>query len=189
MLVGRAMRITPAPIGGVAVVEMEPCRDNRGTFTRLFCPTELREIIGTRQIAQINRSHTNSVGAVRGLHYQRSPFAEIKLVSCLKGRVWDVAVDLRAGSRTFLQWHAEELTAQNYRMLVIPEGCAHGFQVLEPDSELLYLHTAFYNSTSEGGVTPTDPRLRVQWPLPVVDLSDRDRSHPMLADDFTGLTL
>jgi len=183
------MKITPTPIGGVAVVEMEPFIDNRGAFTRLFCNAELREVIGTRQIAQINRSHTNSVGAVRGLHYQRSPFAEMKLVSCMNGRIWDVAVDLRAGSRTFLQCHAEELTANNYRMLVIPEGCAHGFQVLEPDSELLYLHTAVYNSASEGGVKPTDPRLRIRWPLPIVDLSDRDRSHPMLADDFTGLTV
>ena len=183
------MKIAPTPIGGVAVVEVEPFIDNRGTFARLFCAAELGEIIGTRQIAQINRSHTNSVGAVRGLHYQRFPFTEMKLVTCLNGRVWDVAVDLRAGSRTFLQWHAEELTANNHRMLVIPEGCAHGFQVLEPDSELLYLHTAFYNSASEGGVNPTDARLRVRWPLPVVDLSERDRSHPLLADDFAGLTI
>src|SRR5262245_52159709 len=152
------MKITTTSIGSVAVVDMEPFIDSRGKFTRLFCAAELREIIGSRHIAQINRSHTNSVGAVRGLHYQRAPFAELKLVTCLNGRVWDVAVDLRAGSRTFLQWHAEELTAHNYRMLVIPEGCAHGFQVLESDSELLYLHTGFYNSASCGSEEHISPR-------------------------------
>src|SRR5689334_11302595 len=99
MLVGRAMKITATSIGGVAVVEMEPFLDNRGAFTRLFCTTEFSGLLETRQIAQINRSHTNSAGAVRGLHYQRSPFAEMKFVTCLNGRVWDVAVDLRAGSR------------------------------------------------------------------------------------------
>jgi dTDP-4-dehydrorhamnose 3,5-epimerase len=183
------MKIRPTAIHGVAVVETKPFMDHRGAFTRVFCAAELSEIIGSRGIAQINRSRTNSVGAVRGLHYQRPPHAEMKLVSCLKGRVWDVALDLRKGSRTFLQWHAEELTPMNASMLVIPEGCAHGFQVLEPDSELLYLHTAFYNAASEGGVQPMDPRVNLTWPLPIVDLSARDCDHPLLTDAFTGLTV
>src|SRR5262245_58830773 len=110
------MKIRATAIRGVAVVETEPFIDNRGAFTRLFCAAELSEIIGSRGIAQINRSRTSSVGAVRGLHYQRPPHAEMKLVSCLKGRVWDVALDLRKGSRTFLQWHAEELTPMNSSM-------------------------------------------------------------------------
>jgi dTDP-4-dehydrorhamnose 3,5-epimerase len=166
---------------------MNPFSDNRGTFSRLFCATDLEDIIGTRRILQINRSSTNAVGAVRGLHYQRSPHAEMKLITCLNGRVWDVALDLRAGSKTFLQWHAEELTPSNSRMIVIPEGCAHGFQVLEPRSELLYLHTAFYDPGSEGGVRPTDPRLDIPWPLPISDISERDLNHPLLPADFAGL--
>jgi dTDP-4-dehydrorhamnose 3,5-epimerase len=167
---------------------MNPFSDNRGTFTRLFCAAELEDIIGTRRIVQINHSCTNGVGAVRGLHYQRSPHEEMKLITCLNGRVWDVVLDLRAGSKTFLQWHAEELTPSNSRMIVIAEGCAHGFQVLEPSSELLYLHTALYDSGSEGGVRPMDPRLGISWPLPIADLSERDRNHPLLPDDFAGLT-
>ena len=127
------------------------------------------------------------VGAVRGLHFQHPPHAEMKLVRCLKGKVWDVAVDLRAGSSTFMQWHAEEMSPKNSRMLVIPEGCAHGFQVLEKNSELLYLHTSFYAPGFEGGVLFSDPRLNISWPLPVTDLSERDRHHPLIAPDFMGL--
>jgi dTDP-4-dehydrorhamnose 3,5-epimerase len=123
------------------------------------------------------------------MHYQHPPHAEMKLVRCVKGGVWDVAVDLRAGSPTFLQWHAEELTPQNARMLIVPEGCAHGFQALEPDSELLYLHTAFYTPEAEGGVAHDDPRLAISWPLPVVDLSTRDRAHPQIMPSFSGISL
>jgi len=123
------------------------------------------------------------------LHFQYAPFAEMKLVRCLRGRVFDVAVDLRARSGTFLSWHAEELSKDNYQMMVIPEGCAHGFQVLEPDSELLYLHTAPYAPSSEGGVAFDDSRLAINWPLPPTDISKRDRGFPYIASDFTGLEL
>jgi dTDP-4-dehydrorhamnose 3,5-epimerase len=122
------------------------------------------------------------------MHFQNPPHAEMKLVRCLKGRVWDVAVDLRSGSPTFLRWHAEELAPEGARMLVIPEGCAHGFQALEPESELLYLHTAFYAPEAEGGVSYADPRLAITWPLPVSDLSPRDRSQPPIDHDFRGIT-
>jgi dTDP-4-dehydrorhamnose 3,5-epimerase len=188
MFVGRSLIPRSTAVRGVVVIEMNPFTDNRGAFTRLFCAAELEDVIGARRIVQINHSRTNAVAAVRGLHYQRPPHAEMKLITCLNGRVWDIALDLRAGSRTFLQWHAEELTPSNSRMIVIPEGCAHGFQVLEPGSELLYFHTAFYNSESEGGVRPTDPRLEIPWPLSISDLSQRDRNHPLLTDDFVGLT-
>jgi dTDP-4-dehydrorhamnose 3,5-epimerase len=111
----------------------------------------------------------------------------MKLVRCLRGRVWDVAVDLRRGSPTFLQWHAEELSAENGRLLVIPEGCAHGFQALEDHSELLYLHTAAYQPAAECGVAVDDARLGLSWPLPIRELSGRDRAHPPLTEDFEGL--
>ena len=181
------MKMTKTALPGVVVVETTRAVDPRGDFARLFCERELRPVIGDRRIVQINHSRTAQVGAVRGLHFQRPPHAEMKLVRCLKGRVWDVAVDLRAGSPTFLRWHAEELSAENGRMLIIPEGAAHGFQVLEPDSQMLYLHTAFYSSDAEGGVRCDDPRLAIAWPLPVAHLSPRDGSLPAIGHDFSGI--
>lgn len=183
------MKITPTAIAGVSVVDTQTFKDHRGAFARLFCEQALASIIGNRHIVQINHSRTTAVGAVRGMHFQRGPYAEMKLVRCLRGRVWDVAVDLRAGSPTFLHWHAEELSEENANMLVIPEGCAHGFQALEADSELLYLHTAPYTPEVEGGLAYDDPRLVIGWPLPVVDLSARDRQHPSISIDFAGLHL
>jgi dTDP-4-dehydrorhamnose 3,5-epimerase len=181
------MKILGTPIADLILVESKFQTDERGSLTRLYCQEELGELVGKRQIVQINQSSTRTVGTVRGLHYQRDPHAEMKLVRCIKGKVWDVAVDLRAGSPTFLQWHAEELSAENAHMMVIPEGFAHGFQVLEEDSELLYLHTAFYTPAVEGGVRPTDPQLSIAWPMVPQDLSDRDLSHPLLTSEFTGL--
>lgn len=173
---------------GVWVATTTAFVDHRGAFARLYCSQALSAVIGDRRIVQINHSLTHAVGAVRGLHYQRPPHAEMKLVRCIKGRVWDVAVDLRAGSPTFLQWHAEILSPENACLLVIPEGCAHGFQVLEADSELLYLHTHEYVAAAEGGVSCNDPRLAIAWPLPITDLSQRDGNHPPIAADFPGIT-
>jgi len=183
------MKIHRTPIEGLLLVESTPQTDERGSFNRLYCQNELGDLVGERQILQINHSSTGAVGAVRGMHFQNEPHAEMKLVRCIKGRVWDVAVDLRAGSSTFLNWHAEELSADNARMMVIPEGFAHGFQVLEQASELVYLHTAFYTPSAEGGVRPTDPELSISWPLPPQDLSDRDLKHPLLTTEFAGLVL
>ena len=183
------MNVRPTPLQGVVVVETTPIVDPRGAFARLFCERELAAVIGNRHIVQINHSRTRTVGAVRGLHFQHPPHAEMKLVRCLKGRVWDVAVDLRAGSPTFRQWHAEELTPDNALMLVIPEGCAHGFQVLEAESELLYLHTAPYTPAAEGGISPTDPLIAINWPLVITELSERDTTHPDLEKAFQGISI
>jgi dTDP-4-dehydrorhamnose 3,5-epimerase len=181
------VNITRTALRGVAVVETTPFADDRGAFTCLYEGRDLAPVIGERRIVQVNHSRTAMVGAVRGMHFQYPPHAEMKLVRCLRGRVWDVAVDLRAGSSTFLRWHAEELAPDNARMLVIPEGCAHGFQVLEPESELLYLHTALYVPQAEGGVSWDDPRLGIAWPLPVKGLSRRDRGFAPIALDFSGI--
>ena len=178
------MKIARIDLPGVMVATGNPHADARGSFERLFCARELAGVLEGRHIVQINHSRTAAVGAIRGLHFQRPPHAEMKLVRCLRGRVWDVAVDLRADSPTFLRWHAEELSPDNHRMLVIPEGCAHGFQVLAPDSELLYLHTAYYTPEAEGGVRHDDPALGIRWPLPVTDLSPRDHSHPLIGDSL-----
>ncbi len=181
------MNLLPTAIEDVVIVETDLLADHRGAFSRLFCERELTEAIGGRKIVQINQSSTINSGTVRGMHYQYPPHAEIKLVRCMKGRVWDVAVDLREGSPTFLQWHAEELSPQNARMLIIPEGCAHGFQALEPNSELLYLHTNFYVPEAEDGVMHNDSRLSISWPLPVTSLSDRDKEYPPIPHDFRGI--
>ncbi len=183
------MNIRATGIVGAVVVEGRPHTDHRGAFSRLFCEQALAEVIGLRRMVQINHSRTSAIGAVRGMHFQHPPHAEMKLVRCIRGRVWDVVVDLRAGSPTFLRWHAEELSPDTSRMLVVPEGCAHGFQVLEADSELLYLHSAFYNPASEGALRYDDPRLAINWPLPVTDLSERDKTHALLTNEFSGLVV
>jgi dTDP-4-dehydrorhamnose 3,5-epimerase len=181
------MKIMQTPIAGVVIIETTPFIDKRGSFSRLFCEDELGDVIGPRRIVQINQSRTNKVGAVRGMHYQHPPNTEMKFIRCIRGRVWDVAIDLRAGSPTFLEWHAEELTWQNTRMIAIPEGCAHGFQVLEADSELLYLHTEFYSPENEGGVAHDEQRVAITWPLPVIDISERDLSYPSIPANFLGI--
>lgn len=174
-------------LSGLKRVERTRLEDERGFLSRLFCAEDLAAAGWTKNIAQINQTLTRRRGTVRGLHFQRPPHAEMKLVSCLRGAVWDVAVDLRAGSPTFLRWHAEELSADNRRALLIPEGFAHGFQALAEDCELLYIHSASYDKTAEGGLDPRDPALDIAWPLPVTDMSERDRSHPRLSDAFQGL--
>jgi dTDP-4-dehydrorhamnose 3,5-epimerase len=183
------MKILDTPVADVKVVQSLPHRDARGAIVRLFCAEELQPLLGHRQIVQINQTRTTHVGAVRGLHFQRPPHAEMKMVRCLRGRVWDVAVDLRAGSPTFLRWHAQQLAEDDAQMVVIPEGFAHGLQALEPDSELLYLHTAFYHKPSEGGLRHDDPRLAIAWPLPPQDLLPRDLARPLLDADFTGIAV
>lgn len=183
------MNIRTTPIQGVHVVETTPFKDHRGAFARWFCKQELASILQGREIIQSNFSQTSAVGAIRGMHYQKVPHAEMKFVRCITGRVWDVAVDIRKDSPTFLHWYAEELTPERGNMLVIPEGCAHGFQVLEENSTLLYMHTAAYAPNAEGGISYLEPRVGIEWPLPVQDVSNRDTKHPFLSDAFCGITL
>lgn len=181
------MKLTETRLTGVYLAHTSPVVDTRGAFARLYCEHDLALAVGARRIQQINQTRTHRAGAVRGMHWQYPPHAEMKFVRCIRGRVWDVAVDLRCGSPTFLQWHAEELSPENGHMMIIPEGCAHGFQVLEPDAELLYLHTACYSPASEGGVRFDDPALRIVWPLAVTDLSERDARHRPISPDFEGI--
>jgi dTDP-4-dehydrorhamnose 3,5-epimerase len=183
------MIIHPTPMADLMLAESNTFKDKRGAFARLFCEQALSSVIGGRKIVQINHSCTEAVGAVRGLHFQYAPHAEMKLVRCLRGKVWDVAVDLRPQSLTYKLWYAKELSPQNGHMMVIPEGFAHGFQVLEAGSELLYLHTALYKPDSEGGVRHDDPELGIAWPLPVTDISARDSRHAYIDTRFRGIVL
>jgi len=180
--------ILDTPIAGLKVVERSRLSDPRGFLSRLFCAEELGAAGWSRAIAQINQTLTRAPGAVRGLHFQHPPHAEMKLVNCIRGKVFDVAVDLRRGSPTFLEWYGVELSDENGRALLIPEGFAHGFQTLLPDSELLYFHSCAYVPASEAAVHVEDPRLGIAWPLPIAELSARDRSHPMLPSSFDGIS-
>ena len=167
---------------GVFELAGQPFSDHRGVFLNAFRAQEPAFALswGDRGVAQVNLSRTEAVGTIRGLHRQAPPHAEAKLVRCLRGRVWDVAVDLRPDSTTFGQWHAVELSLDQGNALLIPEGCAHGFQVLEPGSELLYLHSGPWVPEAETGVRFNDPGLAIPWPLPPLGLSERDLALPML---------
>lgn len=179
----------PTGFSGVISLERKPLGDHRGYLERVYCDDELGALLAGRSIVQINRTMTAMTGTVRGMHFQHPPAAETKIVSCVRGAVFDVAVDLRAGSPTFLQWHGEELSEANRRTLFIPEGFAHGFQTLTDDVEMLYLHTAAYDAQAEGGLNALDPRLNITWPGEITERSRRDQDHPFLNDTFEGLHL
>ncbi len=181
--------IADLPLGGLKLVEHQRLGDNRGFLSRLFCAEELAAAGWTAAIAQINHTRTATRGTVRGMHFQHPPHAEMKLVTCIRGEVWDVAVDLRKGSPTFLRWHAETLSADNRRAMLIPQGFAHGFQALTDDVELLYCHSVAYSPAADAGLSPVDPRLGIVWPLAIVGLSPRDAGHPGIASGFEGVRL
>lgn len=181
--------IIEAPLSNLRIIQRNFVVDHRGYLERVFCESDLQNLLAQKHIVQINHSLTARKGTVRGMHFQNTPFAEIKFISCLKGEVFDVAVDLRKDSPTFLQWHAEILSENNHRTYVIPEGFAHGFQALSDNCELLYLHTAPYMKSSEGALNVLDPRIGIQWALPVVELSARDQSHPFLDNNFSGINI
>jgi len=176
-------------LSGVKLVERSLIEDDRGFFSRFYCVQEFSDVGLDKPIVQINHTLTRKKGAVRGLHFQHPPYAETKLVSCVKGEVWDVAVDIRQGSPTFLKWHGEILSEQNHHSLLIPEGFAHGFQALTNDCELIYLHTESYRAEAEGGLNVEDPMLDIEWPCSIEELSDRDRGHEFLKENYQGLVL
>ena len=176
------MRLTATPIAGAYVVEPEPRTDERGFFARVWCVDELAPYGVTAGFRQCNTSYTRHRGTVRGLHYQVAPFEEIKLMRCIRGRIFDVIVDVRAGSPTRGQWFGIELTAENRHMLLVPPGTAHGFQTLEDDTEVMYPVSQPYHAAAERGVRWNDPRVAVLWPITAdVIVSPKDASWP----DFT----
>jgi dTDP-4-dehydrorhamnose 3,5-epimerase len=181
------LQFEPIHIPGAYRISLSPFVDDRGAFSRLFCSEEIAAIGHTAPIVQVNHSLNKEKGTVRGMHFQYPPHAEVKIIRCLRGSVFDVMVDLRPGSPTFLKWYGIELTPEAFNMIYIPEGCAHGFQTLQPDTELLYFHTAAYNKRSEGGVLHNDPMIGIDWPLPAVHLSEKDKHYPLLTPDFNGV--
>ncbi len=179
--------IADTPLDGLKLIRRQRLGDTRGFFSRLYCTEELQAAGWIKSIAQINHTYTAKRGTVRGLHFQLPPRAEMKLVTCLRGEIWDVALDLRRDSPTFLRWHGERLSAENNCSMLIPEGFAHGFQALCDEVELLYCHSAVYAPDAERGLHCLDERLAIEWPLPVSELSVRDAAHPKLDDEFEGV--
>lgn len=183
------MKLHETHIAGLYEIRHTPAADARGSFTRLFCERELADIRSGLRFPQINLSETRKRGTLRGLHYQGSPAVEAKLVQCLRGRVFDVAVDIRADSPTFLQWHAVELSADSHNAVFIPEGFAHGFQTLTDEAHLLYMHTVPWAPDCEAGIRHDDPRLAIAWPLPPIGVSARDGKLPQVDETFDGVRL
>ncbi len=181
------MRFEPTAIEGVTIVRRDGRGDERGRFSRLYCQREFAGAGLDTDWVQANHSLTLGAGSIRGLHFQRPPHAEIKLVSCIAGQAYDVAVDLRSGSRTYLHWTAVELDEDCG--LYIPAGCAHGFQALTDEVHLVYQHSTFYAPEAEGGVRFDDPALGIDWPLAVATVSDRDRGFPLIDANFEGIAL
>jgi dTDP-4-dehydrorhamnose 3,5-epimerase len=168
------------PISDLLVIERQRFGDERGFFSRFFCREELAGFGANGAIAQINHTMTHLKGTIRGMHFQRAPHDEAKFVSCLAGAVFDVAVDLRPDSPTYLKWHGEVLSAENGRSMMIPGGFAHGFQTLTGDCELIYLHDKPYVLEAEGGLNALDPKLAIDWQLPVAQMSVRDEAFALM---------
>lgn len=186
---GNRLKVSTTSIEGVKLIERQPIGDSRGYFERFFCEAELEDILEGKRVVQINHSKTAISGSIRGLHFQIYPHGEKKIISCTRGKIFDVAVDLRKDSPTFLKWHTEILSEDNHRTLFVPEGFAHGFQTLTNDTEVIYICTAAYNKDSEAGFNPLDPLISISWPVEVTELSEKDRNCPFMESSFLGLTI
>ncbi|MCB5288148.1 MAG: dTDP-4-dehydrorhamnose 3,5-epimerase family protein [Candidatus Cloacimonetes bacterium] len=185
----RNFSVKTTSLVGAYVIDCMPHEDCRGLFSRWFCSEELSAIIGERKIVNVNFSRTVRKGSIRGMHFQKPPYSEMKIVRCIKGRIIDTIVDIREKSETFLEHFSVELSDENMKMLVVPEGFAHGFQTLEDDCEIMYLVTEHYNRSAEGGLRYSDPRLGICWSLPISDISDKDANHELIGDDYKGVSL
>lgn len=181
--------VTALPLAGLKLVKRNRLGDSRGFLSRLFCSDELAAAGWHKPVMQINHTLTGRRGTIRGMHYQLPPHTEMKLVSCIRGEILDVAVDLRYNSPTFLLAHTEILSAENCCSMLIPEGFAHGFQAQAEDCELIYLHTAAHTQQAEQGLAFDDPRLALNWPIPVTDISERDLNHPLVTKSFRGVNI
>ncbi len=177
-----ATKLIHTEIDGLKELISEPYKDGRGEFLNLFKINDQNysQIWGDRKVCQINKSITLKKGTIRGLHLQKSPHQEFKIIRCIKGKVWDVGIDLRKNSKTYLKWHAIKLDPLNNNAIIIPEGCAHGFQTLEDDSELVYIHSKNWIPEYEFGIRFDDPKLKIPWPLNNVYLSERDKNLPFI---------
>lgn len=173
---------------GAYLIELEPHTDDRGHFARAWCRKEFSEHGLVTEFVQGNVSVNPESGTLRGMHYQKPPHAEVKLIRCVRGSIYDVIVDIRQDSATYLQWVGVELAPSRFRMLYVPEKFAHGFQTLEPDTEVNYLVSAFYTPGVEAGLRYDDPALGIEWPRPVSLISEKDRTWPAIEQAPAGRT-
>ena len=173
------MKYTELEIKGAYIIEIEPHEDNRGFFSRGFCRREMLEKTGIDfEVCQSNISYNSKKGTIRGIHYQVHPYEERKIVSCVKGKIFDVVVDLRKDSPTYLKWQGVELSEDNYKMLLIPKGCGHGFQSLEDDTVLNYKVDQYFNPNADSGVCYNDSAINVQFPIKDnIIISEKDCNH------------
>jgi dTDP-4-dehydrorhamnose 3,5-epimerase len=183
------MKFFEIPLKGAYLLEPEPFEDERGSFARLFCRKEMSFIPGIGEIVQVNQSITALKGTVRGMHYQLPPYAEVKVIKAIKGSIFDVIVDIRRGSPTFLKWYGRKLSLHESIMMCVPMGFAHGFQSLEDDSEIIYFVTQYYSRSEERGIRYNDPIIGIEWPVQVTMISEKDRGNPLLAGTFEGIDL
>ncbi len=183
------MIFKPTPFSGCFEVLINPIADHRGWFGRTFCKKEFAQIGHTKEWVQMNHTYTKKIASIRGMHFQYPPFSETKLVRCIRGKVFDVVIDLRENSKTFLQWYSIELSKEKANMLYIPEGFAHGFQTMTRSCELLYNHSSYYEPGSEAGIRYDDPLIGIAWPLPPENISERDLKHPYIQNNFNGISL
>lgn len=182
------MIFTETFLQGSYVIDININEDERGWFARTFCKDLFQQNIGIDvDWVQMNHSFSKQKGTIRGMHFQNQPFSEIKLVRCIAGSVYDVIIDVRKNSPTFLKWFGVELSAKNRKMIFIPKGFAHGFQTLEDNSELIYHHSSAYVPNVEGGIKYNDPRVNIEWPLNATNTSIRDEKHNLLTDNFIGI--
>jgi len=174
------MRFTETSIVGARVIDPTPHQDDRGRFMRAWCSKEFAENRINFLPVQANMGLSVRMGTVRGMHFQEAPALEAKLVRCTSGAIFDIVLDLRPGSPSYGKWYGAELSAENGRMLYVPEHCAHGYQTLEEDTEMYYMASAFYNSNAARGVRFDDPAFGIQWPLAVTAVSEQDRNWPLV---------
>jgi dTDP-4-dehydrorhamnose 3,5-epimerase len=174
------MRFIETDIAGVQVIEPSPHQDDRGRFMRAWCLREFTEHGIQFVPLQANLGLSVKKGTVRGMHYQIEPALEAKLVRCTRGSMFDVALDLRPASPTYCKWFGTELTAENGRMLYLPEGCAHGYQTLEGNTEMHYMASETYTPSAARGVRFDDQAFGIQWPLPATSISEQDRNWPLM---------
>ncbi|MDP9309283.1 MAG: dTDP-4-dehydrorhamnose 3,5-epimerase [Chloroflexota bacterium] len=172
------MIFTETELRGAYIIELEKREDERGFFARAWCDQEFAAHTLVSRFVQINVSSNKVRGTVRGLHFQRQPYAEVKVMRCTRGAIYDVIIDLRRDSPSYMRWIGVELSASNYRMLYVPEGFAHGYQALEDDSEVMYPVSEYYTPGAEGGIRYNDPAFGIEWPVDIRSISDKDRSWP-----------
>lgn len=175
------MIIAATEIADAKIIDIDPLRDERGFFARTWCQRELAAAGLSTEIAQESISYSRNKATLRGLHFQRAPHGEVKIVRCLHGAIYDVIVDIRPDSPTYLRWQGFELTAANRRALYVPNGCLHGFETLADDTEVAYLISAFYVPAASAGYRYDDSAFGISWPLPVAVINDKDLAWPDFA--------